>query len=105
MAKPLVHIVALQFRADLSEDFIVKHFENDVALSRRMPELCASWRFTKNVSLHSRADVNGGCQWVVLATLFDEAMLPAYLAHPEHAEVGRIQAPLLTNKIVLDILA
>ena len=69
-----------------------------------MPELVRGWTFKRNVSLASRADVNGGCQWVVVAQLFDKSMLPAYLDHPEHREVGRIQAPLLLNKFVLDFV-
>jgi hypothetical protein len=100
---PLLHIVCLRFRDDLSEEFIRAHFENDVALSRRMPHLVSSWRFAKNHSLASRADVNGGCQWVVLSTLFDASMLETYINHPEHREVGAIQAPLLTGKFVVDV--
>ena len=105
MPTPLLHIVALRFRADLSEEDIRKHFENDVALTRRMPELVESWRFEKNVSLLTRPDVNGGCQGVVVSKLFDGAQLPAYLAHPEHVEVGRIQAPLVEGRFVVDIAA
>ncbi len=100
---PLLHIVCLRFRDDLSEESIILHFENDVALSRRMPHLVSSWRFAKNQSLASRADVNGGCQWVVVSTLFDATMLDDYLNHPQHKEVGAIQGPLITNKFVVDI--
>jgi len=104
-ASPLLHVVCLRFRADLDEAAIVAHFERDVRLRARMPELVREWRFERNVSLASRADVNGGCAWVVLATLHDAAMLPAYLVHPEHQDVGRLQAPLITGKFVVDIAA
>jgi len=54
------------------------------------------------VSLLDRADVNGGCQWVVTSKLFRAADLPVYLSHPQHKELGAIQAPLLTGKFVVD---
>jgi hypothetical protein len=99
---PLLHIVSLRFRDDMSEADVVKHFETEVALKRRMPELVEWWTFRKNVSLKDRADVNGGCQWVVTSKLFRAGDLPAYLAHPQHKEVAAIQASLLTGKFVVD---
>ncbi len=101
---PLLHIVALRFREDLDSDFITDHFIKDVRLDTRMPELVKSFTFHRNVSLLDRADVNGGCSWVVMSTLFDESMLKTYLEHPEHRDVGRIQTPLLTGKFVLDVV-
>lgn len=98
----LLHVVALRFRDDLSDAEITAHFERDVALTRRMPELVASWAFKRNVSLKDRGDVNGGCQWVVFARLFDSRRLPEYLAHPEHVAIGVIQGPLITGKFVID---
>ena len=98
----LVHLVALRFKPDMSEAQIVRHFEEEVALARRMPELVRTWSFHRNVSVDSRRDVNGGCGWVVVARLWRAEDLPAYLSHPEHKEVGRIQAPLLDGKFVAD---
>ena len=77
----------------------------DHAASRTPPaHLPAAHRtFRKNVSLLDRADVNGGCQWVVTSKLFRAADLPVYLSHPQHKELGAIQAPLLTGKFVVDV--
>ena len=100
---PLLHIVALRFRPDLTDARIRQHFEEEVALRRRMPELVQSWNWGPNTSLSSRADVNGGCGWVVVARLFRADDLAAYLAHPEHVAVGAIQAPMLLGKFVVDV--
>lgn len=99
----LLHIVALRFREDLSEARIRQHFADEVALARRMPELVQSWSWGPNTSLASRADVNGGCGWVVVARLFRAEDLAAYLAHPQHVEVGVIQNPMLLGKFVVDV--
>jgi hypothetical protein len=99
---PLVHFVALRFRAGLTDDQVARHLEEDVALRRRMPELVEWWLYRRNASLADRPEANLGCQWVVVSKLFREADLPAYLAHPQHREVAAIQAPLLEAKFVAD---
>ena len=73
-----------------------------VNLKGRMPELVDWWTFRKNVSLKDRADVNGGCQWVVTSKLYRAEDLPAYLQHPQHKKVAAIQSNLLTGKFVVD---
>ena len=100
---PLLHVVALRFRPELTEEEITAHFERDVALLRRMPELVAAWSYKKNVSLADRGDVNGGCGWVVFARLHDSRTLGSYLSHPEHQAVGAIQNSLITGKFVVDV--
>ncbi len=100
---PLLHVVALKFSPVYSSERIIQHFEEEVALKRRMPNLVESWSYKRNLSLISRPDVNGGCGWVVLCNLYDESMLETYLVHPEHVEVGRIQNPMLEGKFVLDV--
>jgi hypothetical protein len=102
-ATPLLHLVALRFKAHLSDAEIVRHFEEEVNLKARMPALVASWSFSKNRSLEERRDVNGGCGWVVMCNLYDAASLPAYLVHPQHVEVGAFQNPLLDGKFVVDV--
>ena len=99
---PLLHVVALRFKAHLSEADIITHMETEVALKRRMPELVDFWLYKRNESLLTRPDVNGGCQWVVISQLYDAESLPTYLNHPAHKELAAIQAPLLEGKIVLD---
>ena len=99
---PLLHIVALRFRPELTDAEIVAHFERDVALSRRMPELVAAWVFKRNVSLTQRSDVNGGCGWVVISRLHDATRLSEYLAHTEHHAIAAIQSSLITSKFVVD---
>jgi hypothetical protein len=101
---PLLHIVALNFKADYTEEQIVEHFRKEVNLKERMPELVKEWSFKKNTSLDSRRDVNGGCQWVVLCTLYDPEKLSEYLTHPEHKEVGRYQNPMLEGRFVVDVV-
>ena len=88
----LVHVVALKFRAGISDERILQHFTEEVALQRRMPELVLGWGWGKNVSLDERASVNQGCQWVVRVRLRDKAALDSYQIHPEHVAVKEIQA-------------
>ncbi len=100
---PLLHLVALRFKPHLSDEEITRHFETEVNLKARMPDLVHSWSFSKNASLAERADVNGGCQWVVMCNLYDKARLQEYLTHPQHVEVGAFQNPLLDGKFVVDV--
>ncbi len=83
---PLLHIVALRFKAEFSKERIAQHFEEEVNLKGRMPELVAEWSWRENVSLQERKDVNGGCNYVVLCKLYssDPGILKTYLEHPEH---------------------
>ena len=74
---PLLHIVALKFRPELTESRIRAHFEEEVALARRMPELVESW--------------------------LRAADLQTYLDHPQHREVGAIQQGMLLGKFVVDV--
>ncbi len=99
----LLHIVSLRFKPELSDAFIRAHFEKDVRLKERMPELVESFQWGPNTSLLTRADVNGGCQWVVVCKLYDASTLQAYISHPEHKEVGVIQGPLLDGRFVVDV--
>jgi len=62
---PVIHIVALKFKADLSDEDVDKHFKEDARLKERMPELVIEWTYSKNLSLEARSDVNGGCNWIV----------------------------------------
>ncbi len=96
-------MVALRFKPHLSDEEITRHFETEVNLRVRMPDLVHSWSFSKNASLAERADVNGGCQWVVMCNLYDKARLQEYLTHPQHVEVGAFQNPLLVGKFVVDV--
>jgi hypothetical protein len=77
-----------------------------VNLKNRMPELVDTFTWKKNISLADRADVNGGCQYVVIARLFsdDPAALAAYLSHPQHKEVGVLQNPMLEGRFVVDVV-
>ena len=100
---PLLHIVALKFRPELTESRIRAHFEEEVALARRMPELVESWQYGPNTSLISRAADNAGCNWVVICRLFRAADLQTYLDHPQHREVGAIQQGMLLGKFVVDV--
>jgi hypothetical protein len=71
-----------------------------------MPDLVADFTYGKNISLLDRADVNGGCNWVVVAKLngSDPKVLQDYLTHPEHKDVGKYQNPMLEGKFVVDIV-
>ena len=100
---PLLHLVALRFKPHLTDADIVRHFETEVNLKVRMPELVASWSYSKNTSLEARRDVNLGCGWVVMCNLYDKNKLQAYLSHPQHVDVGRYQNPLLDGKFVVDV--
>lgn len=62
---PILHIVALKFKAEFSDEAVEKHFKEDARLKERCPDLVLDWSFSKNISLKTRADVNLGCNWVV----------------------------------------
>lgn len=100
---PLLHIVSLRFKEEFSEERIIEHFETEVALKKRMPELVQEWSYKKNVSLESRRSVNGGCQWVVLCKLYRAEDLDTYLTCEQHKEVGVIQNPMLEGRFVVDV--
>ena len=100
---PLLHIVALRFRDDLTDEQIIAHFNTEVRLQNRMPDLVQSFFFYKNVTLEARRPNNLGCQWTVISRLFRAEDLPTYIDHPQHREVGAIQAPMLVDKFVVDL--
>lgn len=102
----ILHIVALRFKEEFTEEQIARHFIEEVNLKVRMPELVDDFTWRRNISLADRRDVNGGCQWVVVARLRsdDPAKLAEYLSHPEHKEVGRLQNPMLEGRFVVDIV-
>lgn len=70
----LCHVVALKFKADLTDEQIIEHFKTEVRsrlsgathntcapqvnLKERMPDLVIEWNYGKNVSLLTRPDVN-----------------------------------------------
>merc|ERR1711976_317687 len=89
----------------LTETDIERHYQNDVRLDDRMPELVRWWTWSRNVSLHGRADVNQGFGWLVTVALDDEAALQAYLVHPKHVELKELQKLLLKEIIVLDTVS
>lgn len=65
-------------------------------------DLVESWSWGKNESLEMRKDVNQGMAWVVTVTLKDMAALEAYLPHPQHMEVKKIQGPMVDSIFVVD---
>eukprot|EP00045_Choanoeca_perplexa_P019290 m.294003 g.294003 ORF g.294003 m.294003 type:complete len:104 (+) comp36321_c0_seq1:3-314(+) len=99
----LLHIVGLKFNDGITEETIKHHFEEEVALKKRMPDLVLDWHWGRNVSEHTRGDVNHGMRYVVVVTLKDKAALEAYLPHPEHIQVKDIQGPMVHSITVLDI--
>jgi len=101
---PLLHVVSLRFRDDLSDADIIAHMRRDVNLQARMPHLVMSWTFRKNETLRERAEANGGCGWVVMSKLFRAEDLQAYIDHEQHRQVAAIQRDLITNKFVVDFV-
>lgn len=91
---------ALKFKEGITAERVREHFETEVKLKERMPELVLSWSWSPNLSLATRADVNGGMTYVVsvnVATLED---LDAYLKHPQHM-VRWFQLLLVADRVVL----
>ena len=79
-----------------------QHFENDVRLKDRMPELVRSWSWGPNVSLRERPEVNGGMEYVVTVVLDDKAALDQYGPHPEHQKVKALQSSIVEKIHVVD---
>ena len=74
----LLHVVGLKFNPEIDETEAIRHFEEDVRLHERMPELVPSrqhWNYSKNQSgpLFSETDrgseLNNGSEWVVTVWL------------------------------------
>ena len=108
----ILHVVGLRFVPEMSDAQIAEHFETDVALHERMPELIPSrqrWGFTKNHSGplfdNDRGEaLNNGATYVVTVWLADRDAMMAYGPHPKHVELMEQQASILTpeGKLVLD---
>ena len=101
---PLLHVVGIKFKAEAQMDAekARQHFENDVRLKDRMPELVRSWSWGPNVSLRERPEVNGGMEYVVTVVLDDKAALDQYGPHPEHQKVKALQSSITEKIHVLD---
>lgn len=41
------HVVMIQWTQEYTDDFIEQHFENDVKLKKRMPQLVVDWHWAK----------------------------------------------------------
>ena len=109
------HVVGLRFVPEMSEEDIVTHFETEVLLHERMPELVPSrghWSYSKNNSgpLFPESDrgaaLNNGAEWVVTVWLADRDAMLKYGPHPKHQELMALQSNKLTpdGKCVLDPL-
>ena len=69
----IIHVVGLKFVPEMTEADIATHFETEVALHERMPELVptrAHWGWSKNNSgplfeNDRGAALNNGCEYVV----------------------------------------
>ena len=109
----IVHVVGLKFVPEMSEADIATHFETEVVLHERMPELVptrAHWGWSKNNSgpLFPESDrgaaLNNGCEYVVTVWLAGREAMLKYGPHPKHVELMELQKDKLTSdgKIVLD---
>ena len=111
MSPMIAHVVGLKFVPGMSEEDIAHHFETEVALHERMPELVPSrahWRYSKNQSgplfdNDRGAALNNGCEYVVVVWLQGRDAMLKYEAHPKHQELMALQAAKLTaDMMVLD---
>ena len=108
----IIHVVGLKFVPDMSEADISTHFETEVALHQRMPELVptrAHWGWSKNNSgplfeNDRGAALNNGCEYVVTVWLAGREAMLKYGPHPKHVELMELQTDKLTadGKLVLD---
>ena len=108
----IAHVVGLKFLPELSEEEIVKHFEEEVALHKRMPELVpfrSRWSYSKNQSgslfpNDRGAALNNGSEWIVVVWLESRRAMSDYGPHPKHQELVALQADKLApdGKMVLD---
>eukprot|EP01121_Diplochlamys_sp_Union-15-3_P005023 TRINITY_DN15266_c0_g1_i1.p1 TRINITY_DN15266_c0_g1~~TRINITY_DN15266_c0_g1_i1.p1 ORF type:complete len:106 (+),score=16.76 TRINITY_DN15266_c0_g1_i1:24-341(+) len=95
------HIVLLEFDSKLSDDFIEKHFKNDVKLKERMPELVISWEWAKNIHVPENRAKN--LTHIVIVSFKSLEDIKTYLTHPQHKEVVAIQGPYIKDKVVMDM--
>ena len=109
----ILHVVGLKFLPEMTEADIIQHFETEVVLHERMPELVLSrahWDYSKNNSgplfpdTDRGAALNSGCEWVVTVLLANRDAMMAYGPHPKHQELMALQSTKLAadGKCVLD---
>jgi len=95
------HIVLLKWNFAYTDEEMKKHFEEEVKLKERMPELVLDWSWAKNDPIPE--DRAKGFTHIVISTFRTREDLIKYLQHPQHIEVKEIQGPMVQDKIVMDI--
>ena len=99
---PLMHVVCIKFKPEVTVDAAEAHLQNDLRLKERMPDLVRHWTVKRNASLVERSDCNLGMEWVISVEFANKEALAAYQVHPQHMEVVGIQKPLIAGKFVCD---
>jgi len=95
------HVVLLEFHPEYNDDAkLAAHFQNEVKLRERMPNLVLKWEWAKNVWIPENRARN--FQYIVVSYFKSAEDLKIYLTHPEHEKVKAIQGKMVKDKIVMD---
>jgi len=95
------HVVLLEFLPEYNDDAkLAAHFQNEVKLRERMPNLVLKWEWAKNVWIPENRARN--FQYIVVSYFKSAEDLKIYLTHPEHEKVKAIQGKMVKDKIVMD---
>ncbi|MEM8525205.1 MAG: Dabb family protein [Bacteroidota bacterium] len=97
--KVLKHIVALQFKEEISKEEREKAIQRFRDLEGEIPEILA-FEGGGDISVE---DLNKGFTHCFILTFKDEAARDAYLPHPAHMDVANKNKPMLSDLLVVDV--
>ncbi|MEM0992625.1 MAG: Dabb family protein [Bacteroidota bacterium] len=97
--KVLKHIVALQFKAEISAEEREQAIQRFRDLEGEIPEIL-SFEGGGDISVE---DLNKGFTHCFILTFKDEAARDAYLPHPAHMSVANKNKPMLSDLLVVDV--
>ena len=95
----LRHVVAFQFKADVSEEQQAQAIQNFQNLQDEIPEI-KKFEGGENVSVE---ELDKGLTHCFILTFENEAARDIYLPHPAHIRVAKENKPLMSNLVVLDV--
>ncbi|MEM6699920.1 MAG: Dabb family protein [Bacteroidota bacterium] len=97
--KVLKHIVALQFKEEISVEEREQAIQRFRDLEGEIPEILA-FEGGNDISVE---DLNKGFTHCFILTFKDEATRDAYLPHPAHMRVANKNKPMLSDLLVVDV--
>ncbi|MEM1356771.1 MAG: Dabb family protein [Bacteroidota bacterium] len=96
--KVLRHVVAFSFKDGVSEEEQAKAVQRFMDLKKEIPQIL-KFEGGKDMSVEG---FNKDLNYCFVLTFADEAGRDAYLPHPGHARVVKLNKPLMSDLLVID---